>query len=544
MRRVLALVADRRIGGGECGALLDLLTAMESGHAATVELASRIQEGSLAECSTGLSLEGMLALASRQPHSHRRSLATVAATLRSMPCLRAAFHAGAVGFAEVRAVVAESVALTAEQRETLDATFSDVDRLGRMDPDRVVDGARDAVARLLPAREEADELRRIERRYVQIQPAFDGALTLYAELDPEAGTTFLEALEAACPPPGSGTHDVTRRADETVTDDTSDSAAGNHACGGRTDIRGGTEAGPDAREGHVGTDGLPSAEAAHDGFGDACARPDRAGGSHAPGGGHESDTEWWERGERRRSRGRQRADGLLHLAETFLGGVAAGTDGTVRRPRPRMLVVTDLSALAGDDPTARAGRLLWATAGRSPRITPAAVRRLASDATLQLVLTDGAEILGVAAPTPVVPARVKVAVTVRDQGCRFPGCRAPMAYCDLHHVVPREHGGHTMVDNLVALCRRHHTAVTQGRWSLTMTADGVVTVRRGRRTATSDPPLTADPPLVPVANRAGRHAEPPPAADLLPSCHGPGGAAAPHRATHAPPGHPPPTRSP
>jgi hypothetical protein len=83
---------------------------------------------------------------------------------------------------------------------------------------------------------------------------------------------------------------------------------------------------------------------------------------------------------------------------------------------------------------------------------------------------------------------VRAAVWQRDQGCRFPGCRMPIQFTDCHHVIGREDDGPTVVSNLVALCRRHHTAVTEGRWTLTMTPEGTVTVGRGRRRATSDPP--------------------------------------------------------
>jgi hypothetical protein len=151
-------------------------------------------------------------------------------------------------------------------------------------------------------------------------------------------------------------------------------------------------------------------------------------------------------------------------------------------------VLTDVATLTGHDGLAAASQLLWAQVGRAPRLTPTMVRRLASDADLQLVLHDDGEVLGITEPTATIPAPVRAAVLARDRGCRFPGCGAPVRYLDLHHVVPREADGPTTVDNLVGLCRRHHTAVTEGRWQLTMTADGVVTVRRGRRTATSDPP--------------------------------------------------------
>ena len=205
----------------------------------------------------------------------------------------------------------------------------------------------------------------------------------------------------------------------------------------------------------------------------------------------------------RRSRGRQRADGLVRLAEDHLAGTTShagdGDGDRARRARPRFLVLTDIATLTGHDALAGASRLLWAAVGRAPSLTPAMVRRLASDADLQLVLHDDGEILGITEPTARIPVPVRSAVLARDRGCRFPGCEAPPRYLDLHHVQPREKEGPTVVENLVGLCRRHHTAVTQGRWRLTMTPDGVVTVRRGQRIATSDPPhrrrlAASDPP--------------------------------------------------
>jgi hypothetical protein len=139
--------------------------------------------------------------------------------------------------------------------------------------------------------------------------------------------------------------------------------------------------------------------------------------------------------------------------------------------------------------TSRTARLLTAVHGANPAVTQEALHRLASDADLQFVITDRGQVVGVSAPTSTIPARVRAAVAARDQGCRFPGCRMPIQFTDCHHVKPREDDGPTIISNLVALCRRHHTAVTEGRWKLTMTPDGTVTVRRGRRT----PPPTHPP---------------------------------------------------
>jgi hypothetical protein len=109
---------------------------------------------------------------------------------------------------------------------------------------------------------------------------------------------------------------------------------------------------------------------------------------------------------------------------------------------------TDIDSLTGDDASGAAARLLWHTLGPNPVLTPTAVRRLASDARLQFILTDGSEVLGVAAPVTTIPAKVRAAVHARDQGWRFSGCRVPIRQTDLHHVVGRTKNGHTTVDNL------------------------------------------------------------------------------------------------
>jgi hypothetical protein len=65
------------------------------------------------------------------------------------------------------------------------------------------------------------------------------------------------------------------------------------------------------------------------------------------------------------------------------------------------------------------------------------------------------------------------AVIVRDRHCRFPGCRRKPQWCDIHHIDGWfESLGETNVDNLILLCRRHHTLVHNSRWAIKRTADG------------------------------------------------------------------------
>ena len=60
------------------------------------------------------------------------------------------------------------------------------------------------------------------------------------------------------------------------------------------------------------------------------------------------------------------------------------------------------------------------------------------------------------------------AMAVRDGGCTFPGCDAPIEWCDHHHVVDWHHGGPTDLANLVALCRHHHGITHRTGWAMTL----------------------------------------------------------------------------
>jgi hypothetical protein len=436
-RLVEVATSEGRPEGGELGALLDTLRALDVAQAAAVELTGRSQLRSTAERSAGLPFEHLLAMQSRLTSGDRRMLQSVAETLGAMPHLARAFQDGWVGWAEIRAITCEVRDLAAHDRATIDAGFAQVSNLTGRNADRLVDEVRAAAAALRPDTEARDAARTIENRFFALQPMLGGAGgTGYFELDDEGFAIVAEGLEAAMPPPSAGANDVTR------------DAVG-HADDGQWESE--------------TADGDPA-------FCDPVAR---------------------------RSRARQRADALVLLAESFLAGQRA--DGSTRRARPRMLVTCQLTDLAGQA-ASRTARILTQVVGAKPAITREALQRLASDADLQFIIEDRGQIVGVTAPTETIPARVRAAVHARDQGCRFPGCRMPIQFTDCHHVVARDDDGPTVVSNLVALCRRHHVAVTEGRWKLTMTTDGTVTVTRGRRRATSDPPRSTP----------FRHRRPPP----------------------------------
>jgi hypothetical protein len=77
-----------------------------------------------------------------------------------------------------------------------------------------------------------------------------------------------------------------------------------------------------------------------------------------------------------------------------------------------------------------------------------------------------------------IPPAVRRKVLRRDhERCRVPGCRSSRNI-DLHHIVPREHGGSHRAENLLALCESHHLAHHQGALIIEGTASNPRFTRR------------------------------------------------------------------
>ncbi len=84
--------------------------------------------------------------------------------------------------------------------------------------------------------------------------------------------------------------------------------------------------------------------------------------------------------------------------------------------------------------------------------------------------------------TETVPAYLRRGVTTRDKHCAFPGCHQPPAACEVHHLIPRSHGGPTSLDGCCLLCVFHHKiAVHRWGWQLVLNPDGTTTATLGDR---------------------------------------------------------------
>jgi hypothetical protein len=120
------------------------------------------------------------------------------------------------------------------------------------------------------------------------------------------------------------------------------------------------------------------------------------------------------------------------------------------------------------------------------------IEMLLCDCNLHRVLTDTRSvILDYGRATRTVPTPLFNALAVRDQGCRHPGCNAPVAWCDAHHVTHWANNGETNINNLVLKCRRHHRLAHKRRWREQLLPDGTlhITTETGH-TLTSHPPGT------------------------------------------------------
>jgi hypothetical protein len=112
----------------------------------------------------------------------------------------------------------------------------------------------------------------------------------------------------------------------------------------------------------------------------------------------------------------------------------------------------------------------WAGAHLATGVTirPDTARRLACDCNLiPAVLGGASEPLDIGRTTRVIPAAIRRALVLRDGGCRFPGCDRPAQWTDAHHLRHWLHGGHTKLDNLVLVCRRHHVMLHETGWTIT-----------------------------------------------------------------------------
>ena len=164
----------------------------------------------------------------------------------------------------------------------------------------------------------------------------------------------------------------------------------------------------------------------------------------------------------------RRADALTSLVRA-----AANTKPDAGLGSVRVVVTIDYEKLRAE--AAGAGLI-----GPDARLSAGELRLLCCRAgLLPAVLGDASEPLDVGRERRLVTAAQRVALTLRDGGCAFPGCDVAANRCEAHHIVPWWSGGRTDLSNLALLCRHHHGLIEPARygvrdqWEVRVALDGL-----------------------------------------------------------------------
>ncbi|MBM4631413.1 DUF222 domain-containing protein [Rhodococcus hoagii] len=208
----------------------------------------------------------------------------------------------------------------------------------------------------------------------------------------------------------------------------------------------------------------------------------------------------------KRTPARQRADAFSEILRRYLDSGEAPVEGG---ERPHLSLHVNASDLARSDaahewvnPDGDSDLFGDKDIARLPHTGPlsiATARRLACDCHLTPIVMDDGVPINLGRSSRTVSKKQRRALIARDHGCVFPGCGAPPAHCEGHHIKHWADGGPTDLDNLVLLCRYHHTLLHHSHWDVKIGAD---------RHPWFTPPSTVDPykKPIPAHNRAGPHA--------------------------------------
>jgi hypothetical protein len=115
-------------------------------------------------------------------------------------------------------------------------------------------------------------------------------------------------------------------------------------------------------------------------------------------------------------------------------------------------------------------------AGEPDPVAIETIERLACAGSVQPVMLDstGAPI-DVGREQRLFTRRQRIALAIRDGGCRWPGCERPPSWTEAHHIQHWSRDrGKTDIDNGVLLCRFHHLSLHNNHWEILRDGDGFV----------------------------------------------------------------------
>ncbi|GGL29537.1 DUF222 domain-containing protein [Phycicoccus endophyticus] len=214
-----------------------------------------------------------------------------------------------------------------------------------------------------------------------------------------------------------------------------------------------------------------------------------------------------ESGERDlRPAGQRRVEALTAVCRrsSALDAERAGADGPAGSWSAVHLTIPAGDLLAGTGAAEVLGSVATGTL-----LPHAGLRRAACDTALVAhVLGADGEPLALGRTVRLFTRAQRRHLWLRDRGCSYPGCTAPAAWAEAHHLTHWADGGRSDVGNAALLCPSHHTHVHRRRLAGTVTGAGV---SWDLTPGSYDAALRARPP-----EPAGRAPDPPPGPPPVP----------------------------
>ena len=168
----------------------------------------------------------------------------------------------------------------------------------------------------------------------------------------------------------------------------------------------------------------------------------------------------------------QRADALTSLAEHYIANPKLRS--LAGHERCQVMLHVDINTLRQQSDCNHKHNHKHLAHLEQQWVSPQTAKRLSCDASLVTVLKDEqGKVLNIGRNSRVIPPRIRRALDIRDETCRYPGCTCNQ-YVDIHHIVHWADGGETKLDNLVKLCRFHHRELHKGCFLIETRASGLI----------------------------------------------------------------------
>jgi hypothetical protein len=168
----------------------------------------------------------------------------------------------------------------------------------------------------------------------------------------------------------------------------------------------------------------------------------------------------------------RRADAIGYLAQGYVSFGTAAIAPQAEDEKEKFIhelkytppVSSDIVVTAADlnpDTTTKdfLGRILRDTSLIISTHSREHVKQILCDSATRMPVSCGTNKFDLGRSIRTAPIKLKKHLMLIQSTCSAPGCSTPAQWCDAHHIEHWMDGGSTNLDNLVLLCRRHHTMI-------------------------------------------------------------------------------------